>query len=78
MVKIRKIPRLSPRDFSYYPLLLLLELLLPPLLVLVLELVAGEDTFFNRSYQKDEPWDTAAAVIPNPSALSRMNIAHPA
>ena len=57
-----------------YPLLLLALLLLPPsLLLLLLVLVAGDVNFFNRSYQKDAPCETATAVIPSPSIFKKIN-----
>ncbi len=57
-----------------YPLLLLALLLLPPpLLLLLLVLVVGEAIFFNRSYQKEAPCETAAAVNPSPITFKTMN-----
>ena len=51
-------------------------LLLPqPLLLLLLVLVEGDVTFFNRSYQKEDPCETAAAVMARPITFRRMNIA---
>ena len=62
----------------FYPTLLLELLLLPPpLLLLLLVLVVGDDNFFNKSYQNDEPCETAAAVIPNPTALKSTNQTQP-
>ena len=78
----KKIRGLPPRIFLFdliYPTLLLELLLLPPpLLLLLLELVVGDDSFFNKSYQNDDPCETAAAVIPNPSNFKRTKLTHPA
>jgi hypothetical protein len=72
----KKIPRLCASEFllHIYPTLLLALLLLPPpLLLLLLVLVAGDVTFFNKSYQKDAPCETIAAVIPSPTIFKKMN-----
>ncbi len=47
-----------------------------PLLLLLLVLVAGDVIFFNKSYQKDAPCETAAAVNPRPSTFKITNNVH--
>ena len=72
-----KIPRLGASEFlhlsRYYPLVLLALLLLPPLLLVLLLLDVGEEIFFNRSYQKDDPCETAAAVRASPKIFKPTN-----